>query len=46
MRRGTKSKISGVIFKLCMFLNTFKALGVTLGCEEIEHKEVLFWQDD
>lgn len=41
-----KGKFSRVNFKLCMFLNTFKGLGVILDCKEIEHKEALFWQDD
>lgn len=43
MGRGKKRKHSGVSFKLCMFLNTLKGLGVAVDCKEIEHKEVLFW---
>lgn len=37
-----KEKFSGIIFKLCMCLNTCKSLVMTLDCKETEHKEVLF----
>lgn len=42
MGKGTKRKISGVIFKLCMCLNTSKDLVVTLDCNETEHRELFF----